>query len=205
MTIVNGYCTLEDLKSKPVAGIDSSDSVDDSFYEAIIESASRDIDDLCHRRFYADSDEVARYFTSRSASTLFVDDMCSPSSDITVEIDINGDGTFDTIFAATDFTLEPYNASLDGEPYQKIVAIGQYNFPVNAVRGVRVTSKFGWPSVPTPIQKATLLQSYIISKYYATPLGLQSMSALGQMSLKVPTIDPRVVFLISRYVKPVFG
>lgn len=205
MTIVNGYATLEDLKAGPVANITSSDSVDDAFYEAVIEAASRDIDDICHRRFYSDSDATDRYYTAKDAAVLFVDDICSPSSDVTISIDLNGDGTFDQTFAVTDFTMEPFNAEADGLPYQKLIAIGQYSFPKGTIKGVKVNAKYGWTSVPTPIQKACLLHSYIIIKYYSTPLGLQSISPLGVQSLKVPNIDPRVMFLLSRYIKPVFG
>lgn len=205
MTIVHGYATLAELKHPNRLKINDSDSVSDDMLEAIIEAVSRKIDDRCHRRFYADSDNADRYYTAQSVGVLFVDDIASPSSDVSIQIDVNGDGTFDETFAATDFALSPYNAQLDGVPYQKIEAIGQYSFPKNVVRGVKITAKFGWASVPTPIIQACLLQSERLFKRFATPLGSQSMTALGQMTLNIPALDPDVEFLISRYIKPVFG
>lgn len=207
MTIVNGYCTLDDLKHTNALNIDSSDSNSDDFLEAIIEAVSRLIDNKCHRVFYADSDDVVRYFTARTSTDLFVNDIASPSSDVTVEIDTNGDGTYDNTLASTDFILEPYNAELDGEPYQKITISdnGQFLFPAKVKKGVKVTAKWGWQSVPTPIQKGCLLQSERVFKRYSTPLGSESMTALGKMTLSIPSLDPDVEFLISRYIKPTFG
>lgn len=205
MTITHGYCELEELKHSARLNIETSDSVSDEMLEGVIEGISRRFDDACNRWFWADSDENTRYYTPKSSDVLFVDDICSPSSDVSIEIDLNGDGTFDSVFAGTDFILEPYNAELDGVPYQKIVAIGQFSFPKGVRRSVKVTSKFGWPSVPKPIKQACLLQCERLFKRFATPLGSENMTALGKMTLTIPSLDPDVELLISRYKKIVFG
>jgi hypothetical protein len=48
MAITNGYCTLQDVKD----ALRITDGVDDSILELHIETASRQIDDICERQFY---------------------------------------------------------------------------------------------------------------------------------------------------------
>lgn len=204
MTITNGYCTLTDVKDPSVLNFQSSDSYVDDLIEMAIEAVSRLIDDECHRFFYETS-STSFYYTAVQAGKIFVNDISSPSSDVTVEIDINGDGTIDTTFASTDFLLSPYNAPTLAVPYQCIEAVGQYSFPVKVNAGVKVTAKFGWSSVPKPIKAAAILQCARVFKRYSTPLGSESMTSLGKQTLTIPSLDPDVQRLISRYKKVVFG
>lgn len=114
MTITNGYATLSELKHANRLNILSSDTDGDEMLEGIIEAVSRHIDDVCGRRFYSDSSEVDRYYTAKSGTYLFVDDIASPSSDVDIETDTNGDGTMDDTWAGTDFVLAPYTAGTPG-------------------------------------------------------------------------------------------
>lgn len=209
MTITNGYCTLDELKHKARLNIESSDSGYDDMLEGVIEAVSRKIDDTCNRRFYADSSNTARYFTAGDSAFLFTSDIASRSSDsMEIKIDTNGDGTYDFTFADNDYVLEPYNADLDAVPFQKIEvsSVGQYLFPVKVKKGVKVTAKWGWPtSAPLPIKQACLLQSERLFKRFATPLGSESMTSIGRMTLTIPSLDVDVESLISRYKKIVFG
>ena len=206
MTITNGYCTLEDLKHKALLIIESSDTGYDDILESIIEGISRKIDDECHRFFYTTSSQ-SRWYTARNSENVFTDDIVATDSDITVAIDTNDDGTVDDTFTTADYVLEPYNANLDGVPYQKITRrkSGQYLFPSNVERAVKVTAIFGWSAVPKPIKEACLLQCERLYKRFSTPLGSESMTALGKMTLTIPSLDPDVQALISRYIKVVFG
>jgi hypothetical protein len=209
MTITNGYCTLDELKHKSRLNIESSDSGYDDMLEGVIEAVSRKIDDACNRRFYADNSNTARYFMAIDSSFLFTGDIASRSSDsMVIEIDTNGDGTYDNTFADNDYVLEPYNADLDSVPFQKIEisSVGQFLFPKKVKKGVKVTAKWGWPgSTPLPIKQACLLQSERLFKRFATPLGSESMTTIGRMTLSIPALDVDVEQLISRYKKIVFG
>ena len=201
MTIANGYCTLAELKHQNRLNINDSDSTSDDMLEGIIEAVSRQIDDECDRHFYSDSADVARYFTAVNSTELFVDDIASVDSDVTIEIDNNGDGTFDFTFAQSDFVLSPYNAEVLSIPYQKVETSysGQYLFPVKVRKGVKITAKWGWKGgVPKPIKEACLLQSERLFKRFSTPLGSESMTALGRMTLSIPSLDPDVINLINR-------
>ena len=207
MTITNGYATLADLKHQNRLNINDTDSATDAMLESIVEAVSRRIDDECHRRFYIDTSAQSRYYTARQVDVLFVEDIASADSDVTVAIDTNGDGTVDNTFTASDFHLLPYSANDDSLPYQKIEVStpGQYLFPVGVRKGVKITAKFGWPTVPKPIAQACMLQSERLFKRFATPLGVEAMTSLGRQTLSIPKLDPDVELLISRYIKPVWG
>lgn len=209
MTITNGYCTLDELKHQNRLNIQSSDTYSDEMLEGVIEAVSRKIDDACNRRFYADSSNQVRYFTAIDSDFLFTGDIASRSSDsMIIEIDTNGDGTFDNTFADNDYVLEPFNADLDNIPFQKISTSdnGQYLFPAKVRKGVKITAKWGWPtSAPLPIKQAALLQSERLFKRFSTPLGSESMTSLGKMYLSIPSLDPDVEQLISRYKRVVWG
>jgi hypothetical protein len=207
MTITHGYCTLDDVKSPSVLGFATSDTYVDDMLESVIESTSRLIDDECHRFFYSDSDPVTFYYTAQQPTKIFVNDICSPDSDVVVEIDLNGNGVIDTTFDASNFLLSPYNAILLSVPYTciEIAQTATYSLPVNVRKGVKVTARFGWSAVPKEIKTATIMQANRTYKRFATPLGSEAMTALGKQTLTIPSLDNDVQRLISRYKKVVFG
>lgn len=203
MTITHGYCTLAELKHANRLNIQDSDSDADDMLDDIITDASRDIDDTCHRWFYTDADSddpQVFYYTALSAGFVFTDDFRT-TTDLAIEIDTNGDGVYDFTLATTDYTLEPANAVLRNIPFQKIVVRSGKGLPVGVINGVKVTAHFGWPSVPGPIKQATLLWAERTFMRAGTPLGSNSLTAFGQMTVKVPGDDPDVMRKISRYIK----
>jgi len=202
MTITNGYCTLADLKHSNRLTINDSDSVADEMLEAIIEGVSRKIDNECHRFFYLTSSQT-RWYTPVTSEYVFVDDIPADSDISSVATDTNDDGAIDDTFTTADYILEPHNAPLDGWPYQKITRrkSGQFLFPKNIDRSVRVVSAFGWAAVPKPIIEACKLQSERIFMRGSTPIGSLSMTAIGKMTLNIPGLDPDVMDLIGVYIK----
>jgi hypothetical protein len=64
---------------------------------------------------------------------------------------------------------------------------------------VKLTAVFGWSAVPSAITEACLLWSERFFKRYKTPLGVSAMTALGEMSVKVPPPDPDVMMLLNNY------
>jgi len=104
----------------------------------------------------------------------------------------------------TDFELWPYNALLEQEqkPYMRIDVIpptGRYHFLPDVSKNVKIVGKRGWPAVPKAIKEACLIWSMRAYKRYATPLGVSAMTALGEMSVKVPPPDPDVAHLLGPY------
>lgn len=207
MTITNGYATLAQVKQG--LEINDSDSGDDTQIELIVEGVSRKFDDRCNRIFYFGSLST-RYFTALDTENLFVDDIASlaSDSDVVISLDTKGDQSFDTSLSSSDFFLSPYNAEQLGVPYQKIEISPSSTrfFSKNQRKGIKIVARWGWPvAVPKPINQACILQSERLFKRFATPLGSESMTALGRMTLTIPNLDPDVEAMISRYIKPVWG
>jgi hypothetical protein len=125
-----------------------------------------------------------------------------------LQTDWNGDGIYETTWTiVTDFTMEPVNAPFDSpvSPWSMIhrQLYGHYYFP-SALYGIQLTAIFGWPTIPTPVQDACLLQSMRFFKRLATPLGSSAMTALGAMTVKIPGLDPDVADMLkSPYAKTV--
>ena len=114
MAITNGYCTAAELKS----WLGITDATDDTILEVAIESVSRWIDDYCWRRFYKNTEDETRYYTAPSSYYLHTDDIVSIT---TLKTDDDGDRTYETTWATTDYDLIPYNATVLGVPYTSIV------------------------------------------------------------------------------------
>lgn len=102
-TVTNGYCTLAELK-RYITPNESTDPLDDQVLIDIIEAASRFIDGVTGRTFYARTE--TRYFSvpeGQDARKLFLDDDL-----LTVTTLTNGDGT---VLTTADYYLLPRNLS----------------------------------------------------------------------------------------------
>lgn len=193
MAITNGYATLAEVK----AALRIGDSLDDSLLEMAIESASRLLDSYTARSFYV-SGTAVRYFTATSDFLTNLDDAITITQ---VATDSSADGTYDIIWQADDFQLEPLNGRIDGlvVPYNAIRAIGDYTFPIWGEEAlVRVTGNWGWASVPIAIKQATIIQSSRIFKRLDSPLGVLSSPDLGFIRVGA-RIDPDVAQLVDPY------
>ena len=140
----------------------------ESEYERAILAGSRQIDQYCGRRFYVDDVATSRLFRAQEPDLLWTGDI-STTDDLVVEIDDADDGSFGSTWTLdADFQMEPGQRPL-GEPYDRIAAVGGRYFPttpkstpgrVNSRRyRVRVTAKWGWPSIPDPVKQATIIQA----------------------------------------------
>lgn len=99
MTITNGYATLDQFKA--LKDISSNDAADDLYIEDLIERASRMIDSICGRWFYADT-QTRYYDVPVPASRELVLD----ADLLTVTTLTNGD---DSVIASTEYNLWPLN------------------------------------------------------------------------------------------------
>jgi hypothetical protein len=99
MTITNGYATLEDFLLF-VAPDAERDEMDDALIESLITAASRYIDNVTRRRFYA-STETHYFDTPESGRDLWLNDDLLAVTTLT-----NGDGT---VIPAAEYKLHPYN------------------------------------------------------------------------------------------------
>lgn len=193
MTITNGYADLDNLKAPDVLNL--TDSKHDEILEREIEAASRRIDEFCGRFFYQITPAEAHYFSAERQNFLHIDDIYSTTG-LVIKTDFDGDGTFETTWASTDYNLTPYSPR-NGRPYSgiEIARTGNYVFPLGS-KGVEVTALFGWSAVPSPITQACVMLAQRLHKRYQTILGQSGASAVGTISLSIPKIDPDVQMLL---------
>lgn len=197
MTITNGYATLSELKEAERLNI--AVTTYDTAIEGVIEAVSRAIDLQCARFFWKDTNDGTYYFNAYEHNQLLIGDFVSIT---TLSTDDSANRSYQAWTVDTDFDLWPYNASADGIPYSmiEVAPTSGKRFPIGVGKGVKIVGKRGWPAVPKPIKEACIIWSMRTYKRYATPLGVSAMTALGEMSVKVPPPDPDVAHLLSPYV-----
>lgn len=191
MALTNCYCTLSDLKTS----LAIEDIQDDTGLEAAILTASRMIDDYTGRFFYRNGTTavpVIRYFTPNDEYFCATDDFVSLNQ---VATDDNFDQTYTTIWATTDYMVEPVNNALRGWPYSRLIAIDRYIWPYKLPQTVKITGVWGYPSVPAEIAMATKIQASRLFIRRQSPFGIAGTPELGTVRLS-SRLDPDVEALI---------
>lgn len=175
--------------------------------QAACTAASRAIDNLCERRFYADSNTTqTRYYSPVNASRLNIEDLVTLTSLVSRDDGLNVDTAsgLNTWTQNTDFVLAPLNAgqnSADVWPYTRIEVIptGSYSFNTRFPRSVKVTGKFGWAAVPGPITDATtLLAERIYKMKREAQLGV---IVLVDTAVTIARADSNIMILVAPYMK----
>lgn len=198
MPVVNGYATLNELKT----ALRIQDSVDDGLLELALESASRLVDEYTMRNFY-NAGTATRVFVPSDDYVVPIDDAISVS---TVAVSTLLNKTFDQTWTADDYQTEPLNGVVDGFsgwPITRIRAVGVYEFPYDSDYGdatVQVTGVWGWSAVPIAVKQATIIQAMRLFKRLDSPLGVISSPDTGFFRLS-SRIDPDVAQLLNSYRK----
>lgn len=198
MGITNGYILLDDYKDRDHI----TDDQDDGIFESYIEAISRKIDELTWRRFYKVTE--TRTFTPEYHDTLFIFDLTAIT---TLKSDPDGDRTYPTEWASTDYDLLPENATIDGKPWTEIQIApnGEQRFPVLR-SGIQIAGDFGYVAdqveAPFLIKEAVHLGVNRIRERQATPLGVSASSALGELRVAVKALesDPDFMGMIESFV-----
>lgn len=199
-TAVTTYASVEEVKS--TLEMTGTSFADDDIARDL-RAASLAIEGACHRTFNLDPDaESERLYTPRSLSLVFIDDLVTLTS---VEVDRTGDGVFEeTWTVGTDFVRWPSNAPLDGEPYTVLRARASASrcFPRGVEDSVRVTGRFGWPSVPEAIKSATIILAVkFLKRTREAPFGIYAVGIESGVAMRIAKTDPDVANLIGPYVK----
>tara|TARA_R100001460_G_scaffold25771_2_gene51983 strand:+ start:3164 stop:3778 length:615 start_codon:yes stop_codon:yes gene_type:complete len=201
MAIVNGYCTLAELKTY----LGLSGSGQDDNLENAIEGASRQIDQYTGRIFYQ-TDSQDNFYTPNNFFIQEVDDI-STASGLVVKLDTTDDGTHDkTLTKDTDFALLPVNVSnaLDqNQPYTHIKILDNRSserFDPDIFNNIKVTARFGFSSVPDAIKQATFLQASRLFKRKDSPFSVYGNPETGTAEL-FNKFDPDALKLIKGYSK----
>ena len=191
-----GYVALSELKS--ALGI--SGSTEDDFLNLAINAATTSIDDLCGRVFTTDTSATARIYRAQPYYTVVAD--IHTTTDLVIKTDTSGDGTYDTTWASTDYQMEPLNNVAKGFPLRNIRAVGDYTFPVygDGLASVEVTAKWGWASLPEPVEQACLMLSSRLYNRKASPMGVIGVGDFGPV--RISRSDPDIAAMLLRYALP---
>jgi len=187
MAISNGYCTLAEIK----AFVNIVDSNDDDELEDAVNSASRQIDAYCGRKFYADGATSAKVYRTRNPYMVVVDDI-STSTGLVLKYDDSDDGTYETTVASTDFILLPLNGEafgIDGLGFTSIELLtdGPHEFPTTHTNNrprIEVTANWGFAAVPEPVRQACLMLSSENFAMRNTPLGIAGVGEFGVLAVR---------------------
>ncbi|WP_079195752.1 hypothetical protein [Streptomyces acidiscabies] len=197
--MANEYVTLEELKGQ--FPIEAGDDSRDAALNRARASASRGIDRVTGRRFWLDADPVQRVFNTRGRivrevdGDLFLVDDIGSATGLVVEA---GSGTSWTV--VTGYETSPDNALADGRPITGLLRVlGSWG---TATTRLRVTARFGWPSVPDDIREAALIQAARLYKRKDSPEGIIGSAEWGLRNLS--RRDPDVWNLIEPYIIPGF-
>ena len=185
MAISNGYTTLATFQA--YTGMTTVTADETINIEKAIESASRSIDRMTNRRFWADTTATARQYRATDFYRLFVDDISSTTG-LLVKTDTGGDGTYETTLTFnTDYILDPINAPQQERPFTVVTMVGTTLFPspINLRPGIQVTAKFGWynGTPPDDVEEACLILSTDLVKRASSVGGVLGLSELGAIRM----------------------
>ena len=185
MSISNGYTTLATFQA--YTGMTTVTADETINIEKAIESASRSIDRMTNRRFWADASATARQYRATDFYRLFVDDISSTTG-LIVKTDTGGDGTYETTLTFNvDYILDPINAPQQERPFTVVTMVGTTLFPspINLRPGIQVTAKFGWynGTPPDDVEEACLILSTDLVKRASSVGGVLGLSELGAIRM----------------------
>ena len=185
MAISNGYTTLATFQA--YTGMSTVTADETINIEKAIESASRSIDRMTNRRFWADASATARQYRATDFYRLFVDDISSTTG-LLLKTDTGGDGTYETTLTFNvDYILDPINAPQQERPFTVVTMVGTTLFPspINLRPGIQVTAKFGWynGTPPDDVEEACLILSTDLVKRASSVGGVLGLSELGAIRM----------------------
>jgi hypothetical protein len=198
--MANEYGSIDALKQR--LNIEPSDTSRDALLLSALGAASRGIERATGRRFWLDDDPVTRTYNPRRRLVREVDGEMLLTDDIGVTGSMVVEtGNATSFTAVTDYETWPENALADGKPVTGLLRV----FGIWAVPGmrIRITTQFGWPAVPDPVEEASLIQAARLFRRKDSPEGVTGSSEWGVV--RVSRRDPDVWNLIEPYILPGFG
>lgn len=186
------YATIQQFKER--LKIPTTVTDQDGMMETILVASSRWLDNELHRRFYATTE--TRLFTALDSRTVLIDELTTITS---LKTDDDGDRTYETTWATTDYRLLPVNAVVDNAPFNRIETDyfnGANSFPTHP-HAVEVVGSWGYTIVPPAIVEATLRIAQRQLKLTDAPLGVAGSEETG--FLRIAPFDRDVEMLIWPY------
>jgi hypothetical protein len=202
------YATVDELRE--FVRID--DVADDMIIEAALAASSRMIDYACDpridhfRQFGRTATVEDRYFTVsrrgydtpvRGQWVAVVDDIATAVG-LVVAVDPAGTGSYNPV---TGTTLLPRNAVSYGRPATAVLFAGSsLPTPATFADAVKITATWGWPSVPTAIHEACMIQTSRLLSRRDAPFGVAGSPETGTEIRLLARLDPDVEAMTRPYV-----
>lgn len=195
MALGDSYATLPELKARYTEILGSAE---DAALTNALAVASRGIEHVCGRQFNKTDTPSARVFHPETQCWTRVHDFHTTSG-LIVATDGGGDGTYETVWAATDYQLEPLNGIEGGEsgwPYYSLRAVGGRQFPCNRRASLQVTAQWGWTAVPAGVKEACLAVASETWKLKDAPFGVAGVAEWGVVRVRA---NPLAMAMIAPY------
>jgi hypothetical protein len=187
------YCGLGELKSS--LDIDADDATQDEPLRRAIEAASQAIDDYTGTTFGVAAGATARTYRTNNPYAVWVDAFVDTTG---LVVEYGTDGTFPTAVAAGDVVTWPHNAAVRGRHFSRL-DIPTGVLPTRNLRPtVRVTARWGWPTVPAPVAQAALLKAARLYRRKDAPEGIGGGADYGTVRFDVHE-DGDVLRLLSPF------
>lgn len=200
------YVTLAQLKKAINKG--PTDTTPDDLLAPALTAASRSVELYCDERppggFLLANTATARLFRrdrwtlATTAGYLLPIDDVGAMDNFLVETSTDGGVTW---VATTAYETMPDNALVKGLAINGLLNTATLGWPTWPLVGsdwdpkIRVTARWGWPSVPPSVRQATLLQASRLYRRKDSPEGVAGGGDWGL--IRVPNLDPDVKALLS--------
>jgi hypothetical protein len=124
-----------------------------------------------------------------------VDDVMT-STGLVIKLDQAGQGTYGSALTGVD--PWPWNAAADGKPWTHLVFRSYASaFPTLFSQGVQVTANWGWTTVPSIVQEATLIQAARFFVRRDSSYGIAGSPETGTEMRLLERLDPDVALMLS--------
>jgi hypothetical protein len=191
------YATLAQFK----AAVGITDTTDDTALQAVLDATDTLIDLYCDRKTGFGTATETRYYTAEDWEYVLTDDLVSVT---TLQTDDDANGTYETTWTSgTDYVLAPRNAALDGFPYTEIDTSVTWprNFPKDVYLGVKVVGVFGFPSVPSAVTQAEIIQANAVWSSRTAAFGVIGSADLGGILRMSRALHPEAALILEPYRK----
>lgn len=189
------YTTLAAVKAD--LGITETDR--DPAIERAIAAASREIDQWSGTEFGVTASATPRVFDASPDGWVAVDRFTDTTG---LVVNIGARGTYSTTLAGTDYILRPNNAPARGLAYDTILIPSQPVCYGDGWPGVRVTAKWGFSTVPAPIEEAARLRAIALYHRREAPHGVVGFADETLDTQRALSSDSDIKRLLAPYTDP---
>ena len=178
-----------------------TDNTDDSALQNVLDATDTLIDLYCDRKTGFGTATETRYYTAEDYEYVLTDDLVSIT---TLKTDDDANGTYETTWVSgTDYVLAPRNAALDGFPYTEVDTSVSWprNFPKDVYLGVEILGVFGFPSVPSAVVQAEIIQANAVWSSRTAAFGIVGSVDLGGVLRMSRALHPEAALILEPYRK----